>query len=119
MQVVTGLVPGADYSVTRTIHDAGDTVVVTPGGPLMADVGGVLEIVNSAAPLQTILVVRGDIRLQLRIPLIVGQSLSIETSNDLKTWSAIGAPQSGANGLEFDDVATVSPGVRFYRAVSR
>ena len=39
-KLVTGLAPGADY----TVAESGGTVTVTPGGPTKADAGGVLVI---------------------------------------------------------------------------
>ncbi len=117
--IITGLVPGAGYSVARTNQGAADTVVITVGGPLPADAGGVLEIVNTVPQIQTILVVRGAIRLRLRIPARAGQSVTVEASNDLSTWRSVGSPQSGANGIDFDDTASDASATRFYRAVGR
>lgn len=42
MHILTGLVPGAGYSVTVTGNGGVKTVQVTAGGPLTADSGGVL-----------------------------------------------------------------------------
>jgi hypothetical protein len=52
-QIITGLTPGAGYTVTVNAGAAGVDVSVTPGGTIMADSGGVVAIL--AGPTATYL----------------------------------------------------------------
>jgi hypothetical protein len=63
---------------------ASDKVTILPGGPDMADSGGVLQILNHAVALQTVSVSKGSLRFQLRIAAGLGQAVRIEASVDLR-----------------------------------
>lgn len=52
--LITGLVPGAGYSVTVTPSGTGSTVSVTPGGALKADLAGVIGIGFPASTMATV-----------------------------------------------------------------
>jgi hypothetical protein len=43
-QIITGLVPGAGYTVTTSTAGAAIEVTITPGGPTLADGGGILSV---------------------------------------------------------------------------
>jgi len=116
--LITGLTPGASYSVTRSTTGGTETVSISIGGAEKADSGGVLTIQKTVIKNQSVFVTIPGERFQLLIASASGQPIRIEASPDLKSWISLGMAQVGTSGLlEFNETANV-PATRFYRAVS-
>ena len=111
--------PGTGYTATRSENGAPETVTILPGGPDLADSGGVLQISKQAVALQTVSVSKGNLHFSLRIAAALGQVVRIEASADLKQWTSLGFAQPAAGGgLEFNDTSTNDFAPRYCRAVT-
>ncbi len=119
LHLITGLRPGAGYTVTRTVSGAAETVSISPDGPETADSGGVLRVLKNPVAVQVIFISSAGQRFLLRLASPLGQAVRIETSVDLRQWTALGFAQPSVSGsLEFMETAAKDSAARFYRAVS-
>ncbi len=102
---ITGLVNGTTYYFAITAHDAGG---------LESAFSNEVSYTVSFSRLQ--IAANTGAQMVLNIEGVTGQSYTIEATQDLKTWAAIGSVTPGANGsANFVDPNAANFAQRFYR----
>lgn len=119
LHLITGLTPGAGYTVTRQPAGPVETIAVMPGGPLTADSGGVLVFAPAGVgPLVLTAERLADGQVRLRVTGAGERAVSLQMSGNLATWAPLGQPApDGGGGLELVDASAPAANARFYRAV--